>query len=300
MKTFLTKLFVQPYRRRVEPTKTVAIVVPVSDRDGFLPEERISLRHLTHHLGHYEKFLIAPPMRDYDLEGFEVRRFPRKFFGSVAAHNHLLYTPLFFRAFEGYEYVFFYHLDSLVFSDQLSAWCQRGIDYIGPPWLQCEDTPWVTKPRVGNGGFTLLRVEAALKVVYNRYLAHPGTYWLDMFCRNHRALGSAISVMKKLKPRLQNSKLINTPLEELERWENPGPSSRNVDMFWGDKAIKYLPEFKVASFEEGLEFAFEAAPRKCFELNGRRMPFGCHAWARYDRNFWEPHLLKDAAVEQLA
>jgi hypothetical protein len=33
------------------------------------------------------------------------------------------------------------------------------------------------------------------------------------------------------------------------------------------------------------------APRLCFELNGRKLPFGCHAWQRYDRGFWEPYLL---------
>jgi hypothetical protein len=26
-------------------------------------------------------------------------------------------------------------------------------------------------------------------------------------------------------------------------------------------------------------------------MNGGNMPFGCHAWERYDRRFWEPHLL---------
>ena len=42
---------------------------------------------------------------------------------------------------------------------------------------------------------------------------------------------------------------------------------------------------------EALEFSFELAPRYCFMMNGRRLPFGCHAWFRYDREFWEPFLL---------
>ena len=296
IKSLLTRLFVRPYRRKNAPTKLVAIVVPLSDRLGFFPDEEISLRHLTHYLGHFEKFLIAPPGREYNLRGFGVKRFPKKYFGSVAAHNHLLYNPMFFRAFEEYQYIFFYHLDSLVFSDQLKNWCQREIDYIGPPWLHCDDTPWVTTSRVGNGGFTLLRVEAALEVLHNRYLADPATYWLDMFCRNHRSLGTMTSLMEKLKPYFPASRLLNAPLEELRKWEDPGTYSRNSDMFWGDKAISYLPEFKVASFEEGLQFAFEAAPRRCLELNDGRLPFGCHAWAKYDRGFWEPLLLEDEKV----
>jgi hypothetical protein len=64
-------------------------------------------------------------------------------------------------------------------------------------------------------------------------------------------------------------------------------------MFWADEAVTWVPEFRVASVEEGLRFAFEVAPRKCFELNAGQLPFGCHAWARYDRAFWEPYLLKE-------
>jgi hypothetical protein len=97
--------------------------------------------------------------------------------------------------------------------------------------------------------------------------------------------------MERLQRLFPKSKLLSVPLEEWRKIENPGPNSRNVDIFFSDKAIEFLPEFKVASFEEGLRFGFEVAPRKCFELNGKKMPFGCHAWARYDRSFWEPHLL---------
>jgi hypothetical protein len=34
-------------------------------------------------------------------------------------------------------------------------------------------------------------------------------------------------------------------------------------------------------------------------MNGGKMPFGCHAWARYDRDFWLPFLVSEegAAVK---
>ena len=41
----------------------------------------------------------------------------------------------------------------------------------------------------------------------------------------------------------------------------------------------------------------EVSPRLCFERNHRQLPFGCHAWARYDGAFWEPHLLKESLAE---
>jgi len=71
------------------------------------------------------------------------------------------------------------------------------------------------------------------------------------------------------------------------------PGNRlNEDCFWSFKAADYYPGFKIASVSDGLSFSFEAAPRRCFERNVDHLPFGCHAWGKYDRKFWEPFLLK--------
>ena len=59
--------------------------------------------------------------------------------------------------------------------------------------------------------------------------------------------------------------------------------------------MRYLPEFKVGTLEQGLAFSFEMEPRRCLERTGGRMPFGCHAWGRYDRAFWEPYLLPEGS-----
>jgi hypothetical protein len=65
---------------------------------------------------------------------------------------------------------------------------------------------------------------------------------------------------------------------------------QNEDHFWPNRAAHYYPPFKVAPVDIALQFAFECVPRYCYELNGRRLPFGCHAWGRYDRDFWMPYL----------
>ena len=54
----------------------------------------------------------------------------------------------------------------------------------------------------------------------------------------------------------------------------------------------------MASLEDGLRFAFEVSPRTCLDLNGGKMPFGCHAWARYDRSFWEPFIVSENPAEK--
>jgi hypothetical protein len=287
---FLTRLFVPPFRLKRPPSKQVAIVVPLSNRPDLLPDEEVSLRHLRHFLGRYDKFLVAPPESEVRIEGFESKDFPARFFGSVAAHNRLLGSPAFYRAFLDYEYIFFYHLDALAFSDQLEDWCSNGLDYIGPPWILCDDYPWLRRPRVGNGGFTLLRVSSALKVLTNRYREEPSTYWLEKFTDS--APGWLIRGLEWIQRRFPGVGPVNRLMREWSAMKDPTYHGRNNDLFWSDKAVRYLPEFKVASLEEGLRFGFEASPRTCFEMNGGTMPFGCHAWGRYDRAFWEPYLLK--------
>jgi hypothetical protein len=66
----------------------------------------------------------------------------------------------------------------------------------------------------------------------------------------------------------------------------------NEDLFWSDRAKLFYPNFKTAPVDVALHFSFERFPRYCFQKNGNQLPFGCHAWARWDREFWEPYLLK--------
>jgi hypothetical protein len=287
----VTKLVVRPYRRSRPARKSVAIVVPLSSRPDLSPEDELSLRHLCHYLGRYDKYLLMPDNVSVEREGFKSIRFPVKFFGSAAAHNHLLMWPRFYRAFESYEYILMYHLDSLVLGNDLEEWCKAGYDYIGAPWLPCSDTPWVKEPRVGNGGFALMKVESVLKVLHNRYRNEPATYWSDLLTRNRARCGLLIPLLERFQKWFPESRIVNRPLEDWRITAEPAKFGRNNDFFWSFDAMRHLPGFKLAPVNEGLRFAFEAAPRLCFEMNGQNLPFGCHAWTKFDRAFWEPHLL---------
>ncbi len=284
-----TRCFVRPFERSAPPSKRVAIIVPLSSRPELTPEEQISMRQLLHYLGKHDIYLLAPEGLDIRHDGCKTMWFPRKFFGSAAAHGKLLLNRFFYKRFLDYEFVFFYHLDSLAFSDQLEDWCSAGIDYIGPPWIPCDDSPWVDRPRVGNGGFTLLRVESAIKSITNLYLAEPSSYWLSRF--TSYTPKRVIQGLEAFNQSVPGVWVVERLLQEWYEMENPAPFNRNNDVFWSDQAVSYLPEFKVASLEDGLRFAFEVAPRKCLEMNGGKMPFGCHAWPQWDREFWEPFIV---------
>src|SRR5215510_1480529 len=158
--------------------KTVAVVIPLSNREELTPDEEISLRHLVHFLGKYDKFLVIPQSLRVDYPGFGIKRFPNKFFGSLVAHTRLMLSRKFYQTFKEYKYILLYHLDALVFSDQLMQWCATDLDYIGAPWLNCRDTPYVKVSKVGNGGFSLRKIESFLRVINSRtYAVQPTEYW---------------------------------------------------------------------------------------------------------------------------
>ncbi len=268
------------------PTKKVVITIPLSKRDGFLPDEELSLRHLERHLGGFDRVFIAPPSREVSRPGYGVRRFDERYFGSVGAYNSLMLSRGFYDAFGDYEFMLHYHLDALVFSDRLLEWCDAGYDYLAPPWIKCEALPWLDVPRIGNGGFSLRRIRAFRAVFDSRKLAvDPERDW-----RNYARMVSPLRRLLAYPRRyLRRHWWFNNVDYEIRSFLENG---RNEDMFWSDEARKYLPGFRAAPVEVARRFAFEVEPRTLYALNGGELPFGCHAFGRYDRGFWEPFFLK--------
>jgi hypothetical protein len=279
-------MFGQRTRNGEDPTKTVAIVVPLSNRPDLTADESISLRHLRYWLGRYDRFLVAPKYLRVSLPDFQMARFPERFFGSARAHSRLLFSRKFYERFANYKYILIYHLDSLVFSDQLLKWCDTDLDYIGAPWINCPDSPWVEVPRVGNGGFTLMKIASVLKVMDSPVPTIDPDAWWEKHYAHQPKLNQYLNLPKKHLKHLSRFNCARWHMLRMHR------ADINNDYFWSDEAIRYYPGFKVGSLEQGLQFAFEVSPRICFEMNHRRLPFGCHAWPRYDRAFWEPYLLK--------
>jgi hypothetical protein len=270
-----------------KPKKLVAVVVPLGTNNKFSPEEKISLKHLEHYLGSYDKFMIAPESLDIQYSGFTVKRFDNRYFGSLRAHVNLVLSEGFYKAFQDYKFILMYHLDALVFSDQLQQWCAMDYDFIGAPWVKHKDAPYYGMPeyegKVGNGGFALKKVRSFLKVVTSKkYFVDPGAYW------------DAAHASKPIHLRLMNypKKIYKQiPFFNCAKHEISGLRHSSEELFLATKAKHYYPDFKIAPLETALKFAFESVPRHCYELNHRSLPFGCHAWNKIDKAFWEPFLL---------
>lgn len=272
---------------RLPPAPSVAVVITVPhDRTTYTPDEELSFRHVRHHLGRYDTYVLLPESHDAIYPGLVPKRFPNRYFRSARAHDSLLLSEQFYRAFVGYEFILTCTLDALVVSDRLAEWCEAGYDYIGAPWLISPDTPHITEEKVGSGGFSLRRVNGFLRVLTSRrYFVEPDDYWQSYAARTGRV-----------------TRFLNTPRRFIKRlvtfnglhWHVRSALRGNVheDRFWAEYATHYDPDFRIAPVDVAMRFAFEAEPRRCFERIGGEMPFGAHRWNRYDRAFYIPCLVR--------
>lgn len=268
----------------VTARKLAAVVVTLSTKTQYTPDEEIAFRHVRQYLSRYDKYVLVPDDHGASYPGFMEKRFPRRFFGSAQAHGKLLLSDRFYRAFLDYEYILIYHLDALVFADELREWCGEGYDYIGAPWLLSPDTPHITAEKVGNGGFSLRRVRSFLRVLASKvHFVDPDEYW-----RRYRArTGSLAQAFNWPRKYVKRFGWFNDV-----RWHVKWAVHGDVheDRFWAEYATHYDPAFRIAPVDVAMRFAFEAEPRRCFERIGR-MPFGAHRWRTFDRAFYEPYLL---------
>jgi hypothetical protein len=267
----------------------VAVVVSLPSRPELTADEQVSLRHVQHHLAAHDRFVLAPEGAEVDYPGFGVKRFAARFFGSARAHTDLLLTPQFYEAFRDYRFILIYHLDALVFSDDLLAWCARDWDYIGSPWVKfpygIELRHWNPLCRVGNGGFSLRKVDSCIRVLRStRPHMSADEYW-RYYSAGKSPVVRTLTYWRRWVKRLRRYNSVRWLLQR---------SPMNEDLFWSQEAIRFDPGFRIAPFDEALRFSWETEPAECARLTGLTLPFGCHAWPRYDRKFWIPYLLDDA------
>jgi hypothetical protein len=187
----------------------LSVVVPVY-RPVLDAHETVSLESAFRVLGGHHLVMVKP-------EGLDTRelqaRFPFKavetfdpaYFASIQGYNRLLLSTGFYQRFIGSTYLLICQLDVFVFRDELASWVERGYDYVGAPWVSRSAAslllhragmalgrlwpgrrervfPYQLRNRVGNGGFSLRRVEThhrlsvVLKDAIDRYLRNQGTH----------------------------------------------------------------------------------------------------------------------------
>lgn len=161
--------------------KKVCIVVPVYKQELNL-FEKISLQQLLRVLGNYPIYFVQPDsiqIHYEELNGYQynICKFHKWYFQSTETYSELMLSPFFYKSFLDYKYMLIYQLDSFVFFDGLSDFCDMDYDYIGAPQYHS----WSKDVVVGNGGLSLRKIDSALYVTkkYEEIVKEP--YYREYF-----------------------------------------------------------------------------------------------------------------------
>jgi glycosyltransferase involved in cell wall biosynthesis len=247
-------------KSEVRPGKaTVAIPIYAEQPENL---EYASLQQCLNILGKHNIIFFGPEGLDISAYtkiahergvNFLYEPFPRIYFASPSTYSKLLLDAVFYSHFCPSEYLLIYQLDCWVFRDELSAWCATGYDYIGAPWFEDyadADDKGGFIEPSGNGGFSLRKI--------------------DTFVKSLRALHTSV-LAGKLN---EYAGMLNCEFED----------RIVVELF-----PKVYSAFSVASINEAMRFSFEVLPERLYALTGK-LPFGCHGFAKYSRDFWKQHI----------
>lgn len=265
----------------------VNILIPIY-KEELSQDEYTSLRQCLSILPKHPITLVCPKslkLDNYfaDYHDFKVETFNDYFFKSIDGYNKLMMSKQFYQRFLSYEYILIYQLDAYVFSDELEYWCLKNYDYIGSPWFEGYDLPTDDKKfnGVGNGGFSLRKVSSHYKAL--------NYFWIHFILKSYYESISQLIASKQTTFIRSNLFFIRSFLYRFIKRKNSKLKTiiMNEDGYWALVVPKINRYFKIAPIDEAIKFSFEANPELLYKMNNNQLPFGCHAWARYNKLFWQ-------------
>lgn len=240
---------------------SVVVVIPVY-QPILTPSERLAIDRAGKVLAEHPVCIMKPEGLDLtellaDYPDFSVESFDDKYFLSVEGYNQLMTRVEFYERFAAYEYLLIYQLDAFVFRDELTYWCQQGYDYLGSPTLHREE--------------------------FDALPADSNSIYAKALSSNRFVLNGGLS-LRRVTAFIRYLKIYNF---FYPAWKG------NEDMLFSQEATRLIPMklfMRLPDWETAIRFSFEKSPAATFELTGRKLPFACHAWERYDPLFWKPYI----------
>lgn len=225
----------------------------------------------------FKKVFIAPQSFQFDstysdeLQSIEVVRFADYFFEGIEGYNSLMLSKEFYDRFSDYEYMLIHQADAYIFKPELVYWCNLGYDYIGAPWYRENKSKsddmkrWKMK---------------YIPFIYSARKRIEKRYWFMI-----DEVGNGGFSLRKISTFI--NVLNNVPEKVLDKYLQIECNTYNEDAFWAMDAPKYVSSYKKPEFKEALRFSIEMGPLACYEILGRELPFGCHAFNKFEPDFWK-------------
>lgn len=278
------------------------IVIPIY-KDVPAQGERASIRQTFRVLGRHDIFFVTHVGCRLDAyreivesEQGEMRTefFDKGYFDSVAHYSDLCFSEEFYLRFREYEYMLICQTDAWVFRDELDYWCRQGYDYIGAPIYFPYNKQKFTRIfyGVGNGGFSLRRIEHCLRIIradQHKIFLKPGIlakiYWYG-FLYNEDYKRSVIKRLGLLP--LFIAKVLGFR-NSIAQFRKTGCEEDAILSFWAHNAWGVV--CRVPNELEAACFSMEVNPEYLYNKTGRQLPFGCHAFEKWEyESFWKKHI----------
>ncbi len=262
--------------------KELVIILIIAHKAELSEFEKASLAQCYKILRKYKIKLVCPEgldVSDYKEVNpqAEFEFIDPKWQATYAMFNRLKIEPFLYRKFRKYKFILFYELDAWVFRDELEEWCKKEYDYIGAPWFKGfhragPDSEFVG---IGNGGFSLRRIKTYLRSSYRfSYILKPAFLFREY--KKAPSVDKFFKLLADLTFRNNTFFLFND-------------FKGNEDFFWMRIVARDFPGFRIPSVEEALRFAIETNP-STFIKSDKDLPFGCHAFLKYEPSFWEKYI----------
>ena len=250
--------------------KEVSVIIPIYKAE-LSAYELHALTQISTVLHRYPLIVIHPEgldltsvLRQYPM--LQTESFPSVFFQGIKGYNKLMLSAELYERFSESEYILIAQLDTYIFRDELSQWCQKGYDYIGAPWLE---KPVYRLP--------LVKQMMHLSHLRKAFRGKPDKQNL------YNKVGNGGLSLRKVSTHLR---AIHTHCKRIDHYLAQEHSHFYYeDVFWATE----IDTFRYPSAMEALHFAFDKYPAYCYKLTEGVLPFGCHAWSyRKMKRFWFP------------
>lgn len=272
----------------------VCVAVPIHKDFSLLTRAELrSLTQLFQVLSDHEILLFGPDEFNWlgytdFLHGIKaeylIRKFANNSFKDIEGYNKLLTSPLFFYSFKEFDYLLIYQLDAFVFRNELEYWCRKDFDYIGAPWFEGFGNP-ASEEFIGsgNGGFSLRKISVSLRILKRiNLIKRFRRIWFKGKIQSVFSFDKLLLIMAPIWKIKDKNQLVRYIIDQ---------PNLNEDYFWAIIVPQIFHDYIIASPEDSVGFSFEVRPSYLFKLNNYKLPFGCHAWEKYEPEFWVNHIV---------
>jgi hypothetical protein len=193
-------------------------------------------------------------------------------------------SPFIFNALNSHSHILIHEPDAIILKNDLHYWCEQDFDYIGAPWFSSDTAKDLQLKATGNFGLSLIKTKTANTLFTDNPRWFSASMIVREFIRGLRGQKGALSrALKSMGPsgRLSHAHHL---------YED------HCDIFWSYLAPKVAPHLRIAPPEQAIYFSWEQSPKKCLTLCNGKLPFGIHAWPKYDLTFLEPLLLNSGVI----